>query len=65
MEEHINMQQSENEKFLSAILDKALQKMNILSNNNLVLETQLKFAQDKIKELEKTNASTFESPDTN
>ncbi len=49
---------SENEKFLTVLLDKALQKLNATSNQVLVLETQIKFAQDKLKELEQQNDST-------
>jgi len=66
MEEHINMSNIDNEKFLAVVLDKTVQKLNTLQAQNLVLETQLKFANDKILALEKElNDSTSKQTESN
>lgn len=65
MEERTNMNGLDNEKFLTAVLDKTVQKLNVLNTQNIVLETQLKFANDKIKELEAKNDSSSEQTNTN
>jgi len=65
MEAHIDMTQSENEKFLTVLLDKTIQKLNATSNQVLILETQLKFAQDKLKEMIQTNDSTSQQTESN
>lgn len=59
------MTQSENEKFLTVLLDKTIQKLNATSNQVLILETQLKFAQDKLKEMIQTNDSTSQQTESN
>lgn len=55
----------DNEKFLTILLDKTMQKLNLTNNQILVLETQLKFANDKIKELEAKNDSSIEQTNIN
>ena len=66
MEERTNMNGLDNEKFLTAVLDKTVQKLNVLNAQNIVLETQLKFANDKILALEKElNDSTSKQTESN
>ena len=53
-----------NEQFLTILLEKTLNKLNQSTSQNLILETQLKIANDKILVLEKelgknSNDSTF------
>jgi hypothetical protein len=65
MEALTNMINIDNEKFLTILLDKTMQKLNLTNNQILVLETQLKFANDKIKELEAKNDSSIEQTNIN
>jgi len=55
-----------NEQFLTLMLEKTLGKLNQANSQNIILETQLKIANDKIIELEKgKNDSSIKQTESN